>query len=74
MRTIDMTPTWGEWGNVYARFAESGEVAAIKDLRRDLARALAGAQALQAINGMLTDAQQSVVNSIMTEELSKQGY
>lgn len=32
MRTIDMTPTWGEWANIYRRFVESGEAKAVREL------------------------------------------
>ena len=35
MRTIDMTPTWGEWANIYRRFAESGEAKAVRELRAE---------------------------------------
>ncbi len=41
METIDLTPTWGEIGNMYARFAECGEVRVIRAMRPDVARALA---------------------------------
>lgn len=34
MRTIDMTPTWGEWANIYRRFAESGEAKAVRELTK----------------------------------------
>lgn len=74
MRTIDITPTWGEWGNFYTRLAASKEVKAIEALRPDLARALAAAQALQAIRGTLNDAQQAIVSSTITAELTKQGF
>lgn len=39
MKTIDITPTWGEWANLYRRLAESGEANAIRELRQDFARA-----------------------------------
>ena len=70
--TIDIAPTWGEWGNVYARLAENGQTAAIRYLRRDLARALAAAQALKALP--LTDEQQTLATRVMMEELVKQGF
>lgn len=74
MKTIDLTPTWGEWGNIYARLAESGERNAVKALRQDLARAMASCQALQAIKATLNDAQLAVVAKTLTEELTKQGF
>ncbi|WP_019939899.1 hypothetical protein [Bordetella sp. FB-8] len=73
-RTINLTPTWGEWGNVYRRFAESGERKAIVALREDFARAMASTQALQSILHTLTDEQQTIVSRTMTDELSKQGF
>lgn len=74
MQTIDITSTWGEWGNIYARLAASKEVKAIGAMRADLARALAAAQALQAIQGTLNDSQQAIVSSTIAAELTKQGY
>lgn len=73
-RAINLTPTWGEWGNVYRRFAESGERKAIVALREDFARAMASTQALQSILHTLTDEQQAIVSRTMTDELSKQGF
>lgn len=73
-RAINITPTWGEWGNVYRRFAESGERKAIVALREDFARAMASTQALQSILHTLTDEQQAIVSRTMTDELSKQGF
>ena len=74
MRTIDMTPTWGEWANIYRRFAELGEAKAVCELRGDFAKAMAAAQALQAITGTLSDEQASIVAKTMTTELMKQGF
>ncbi|CAJ9891875.1 Uncharacterised protein [Burkholderia pseudomallei] len=74
MRTINLTPTWGEWANIYRRFAESGETKAVHELRADFAKAMAAAQALQAITGSLTDEQASIVSKTMTTELTKQGF
>jgi crotonobetainyl-CoA:carnitine CoA-transferase CaiB-like acyl-CoA transferase len=73
-RTIDITPTWGEWATIYARFAESGERKACKALREDLARAMAAAQALRSINSTLNDEQARTVSAVIAAELSKQGY
>jgi len=72
--TIDITPTWGEWGNVYRRLAESGETNAIRHLREDYARAMAAAQALQNIRATLTDEQHAVVAKTLADELTKQGF
>lgn len=74
VRTIDLTPTWGEWANVYRRFAESGEAAALKHLAPDLARMAASCEALKQISSTLTDAQNKVVADTMVAELTKQGF
>lgn len=79
MRTIDLTPTWvtptwGEWANIYRRFAESGETIALKHLAPDLARMAASCEALKQISSTLTDAQNKVVADTMVTELTKQGF
>lgn len=74
MRTVDITPTWGEWANVYARFAGSGEGAACKELRGDLAKMAAAAQALQAVLRDLPEPLANRVAHVLTDELGKQGY
>lgn len=33
---VDLTPTWEAWARIYARFAESNEGAACRELRADL--------------------------------------
>ncbi len=72
-RVIDLTPTWGEFGNIYTRLAESKEVKAIKGMRCEVARAMAAAQALNAITGTLSEEQSAIVAKTMKEELAKQG-
>ena len=74
MSSIDLSMTWGEWGNCYRRFAETGEVKAVRQLRPDLARALASAEALKQIQTTLSDDQKVKVASVMTQELTKQGF
>lgn len=71
---IDMTPTWGEWGNIYRRFAECGETLAVKHLAEDFARAMASCEALKAIVPMLTEEQKEVVARTLTAEITKQGF
>jgi len=70
--TIDLTPTWGEWANIYARLAESGERKAVKSLRADLARMAASSEALKALAGTLTDEQSAIVSRILVAEIGKQ--
>ena len=75
METINLTPTWGEWGNIYRNIAESSDQGKVlKQLAPDLARALASCQALNAIRGTLTPEQEATVARVLTEELTKQGY
>ncbi|MEN4967113.1 hypothetical protein ABE562_22305 [Brucella intermedia] len=74
MKTIDITPTWGEWANVYRRLAESGEANAIRELRPDFAHAFAAAQALQAIQSKLPDDLNEIACQIVAEEMKKQGF
>jgi 23S rRNA maturation mini-RNase III len=74
MRTIDITPTWGEWANIYWRFAELGKAKAVRELRADFAKAMAAAQALQAITDTLSDEQADIVSRTMIAELTKQGF
>lgn len=73
MQTIDMTPTWGEWGNVFLRFVESSELKAAKTLFPDAKKAFAAAQALQSIMETLTPEQHEQVRTTMATELAKQG-
>lgn len=71
---IDLTPSWGQWGNIYARFAETGETKAVRVLRKDFARAMAACQALQELGNTLTDEQKSIITSVMARELAVQGF
>lgn len=74
MRTIDITPTWGEWTNVYASFAASGERKACVSLRGDLAKMAAAAQALNEIRADLPEHLQDRVARCLVTELGKQGF
>ena len=46
----------------------------LRELRADFAKAMAAAQALQAITGTLSDEQAGIVAKTMTAELTKQGF
>jgi hypothetical protein len=74
MKTIDLTPTWGEWGNVFWRFAISGEREALKPLRHDMAKALAAAQAFKEIQHSLPDDLYAQVSATFHAEMAKQGF
>ena len=68
--TIDLRTSWSEFGRMYARFAESGEQAALVELRADLALAMAAAQALQELGSSLTPEQAAMRDQIIRRELA----
>jgi hypothetical protein len=72
MKPIDITPTWGEWGNAFWGIARL-QAEAINPLHKDFAQAMAAAQALNAISKTLTDEQSALAQKVVTEELKKQG-
>lgn len=74
MQTIDLTPTWGEIGNIYARLAESGETEAVARLRSEVARAFAASQALMAIKNDLPANLWARACDVIEEEMTKQGF
>lgn len=74
IKTIDITPTWGEWARIYSRLAESGEGRACRELRADLARMAASCEALKAIRAELPEELKARVAVIMAAELGKLGY
>ncbi|WP_025135237.1 hypothetical protein [Achromobacter sp. DH1f] len=74
MNTIDVTPTWGEWANMYATFAASGERKVCKGLRADLAKMAAAAQALNEIRAELPEHLQDRASRCLVAELQKQGF
>ncbi|MEY2152339.1 hypothetical protein AB7849_15645 [Rhodanobacter sp. 115] len=71
--TIDLTPTWGELGNVYTRMAESGERAAARGMRGEVARAFALAEAFKKIHEALPADLREQAEKIVAAELRKQG-
>ncbi|RBB38899.1 hypothetical protein DPV79_16095 [Burkholderia reimsis] len=73
-KSIDMTPTWGEVGNIYTRCAESGETKAVRGMRSEVAKAFAAAEAFSAIRNTLTEEQRAIASRVLTEELTKQGF
>lgn len=74
MRTIDLTPTWGEVGNIVWRIAVSNEQAALGRMHSELARAFAMAEVFAKLYDSLTDAQKDQASKIICEELIKQGF
>jgi len=72
--TIDLTPTWGEWGNVFYPHVSFTERLYQKNLRLDLARALAAAQAFSAVQASLDKKQAVIANTVLRAEMEKQGF
>jgi hypothetical protein len=71
--TIDVTPTWGEVGNMYKRFAETGEGNAARAMHADLAKAFAFAEAFRVILPQLPGELREAAKDIVRVELRKQG-
>lgn len=74
VETIDITPTWAETGNLYIRLAETGERKAAASMRKDIAKAMASAQALYELLPSLSEQQKSMVAVSFARELTKMGY
>lgn len=74
--SISMAVSWADFGNLYRRLAENCEVAAIKDAisREQLAKAMASADALCAIQETLSEAQARIVAITLESSLRQQGY
>jgi hypothetical protein len=70
-QTIDVTPTWGEIGKIHFRFAECGEVQAVKAMREEMARAFAMAEALRTIYAELPPELRDRANETIGVELTK---
>jgi len=71
--TIDLTPTWGEIGNIVIRLMLTGETGALEHMRTEVARAFAAAEALQKIQAQLPDDLSELACKVMAAELAKQG-
>lgn len=74
MDTLHHTPTWGEKGVTYARLVATGETRSLECMKRDLANAMAMAEAYAAIRDALPPNLQLQSGRIYRDELDKQGY
>jgi len=72
METIDMTPTWGEIGNIFWRLAVTGEARALEKVKEDFAKVFAVVQAFKALD--LTHDQTVTCKAVMAVEMAKQGF
>lgn len=70
--TVDLTPSWGEFGLLYARFAESGERTVVAKLRHDHAVAMAAAEALKQLEESLSPEQLKLRDQVIARELALQ--
>ena len=66
--TIDMTPTWGEIGQLMIRLALSKETKAFKAGQSEVARAFAMAQAYTVLYNELTPEQRQRARAIIERE------
>lgn len=71
--TIDLTPSWGEWANVYRRFAQAGERAVLQGMEKDHARMAAFAAAFSDIYASLPADLVNRAETVYVAELAKQG-
>ena len=69
---IDLTPSWGEFGLMYARLAESGECDAVRTLRTELVKAMAAAQALLELGDSLSPSQIALRDRVLRREMNGQ--
>ena len=72
--SINVAPSWGQWGNIFYNFARSGERKAVKTLHRDMARALSFAEALSAIWDDLPEELAAQAEGVFRVEMAKQGF
>lgn len=74
LETVDISPTWGDVGNVFMRFAMSKEVKALHEMRGEVAKAFASAEALTALQGTLTSEQRSIFETTYRASAMRQGF
>ncbi len=74
VRTIDLTPTWGEIGKLVCTLAKSSEQAALEAIWPEAARAFALAAGLKAIYDELPWELKAKANAVVGIEMNKQGY
>lgn len=71
---VDIGMTWGQFGQMYKTFAEGRSVKALQELRPELAKACAAAEALRQIQAELPEELITKINKVMKEEMQKQGF
>lgn len=73
MRTIDLTPTWMQFGVIYERLATSGQHKALDKLRPELMKAMACAEAMSTVLKELPDELKEKVEGIIRGSLEDVG-
>lgn len=73
-RVIDVTPSWGEVGNLFCSLAFGGEIKAAEAMKSEAAKAFALAEALTKVHNSLSDEQKTLIAQVVAVELKKQGY
>ena len=68
---INMAPTWGEVGLLFWRLGRSGEIAAVEQMRSEIARAFAGMEVLSRLMSTLTPEQRAVFDEVWQAEQAK---
>lgn len=74
MESIDVTPTWGEVGNLFFRLVRAGKGDALEEIMPEVAKAFAIAEAFRAILDSLNGAQALRARDVMLREMEKQGF
>jgi len=69
-----ITVTWGKFGNTYRHHAESNEAQICRSFKKEFCKAMASAEALNAIFNTLTEDQKTSVSKTIIAELTLQGY
>ena len=72
METIDMTPTWGEVGNMLWMLAITGQTERLEIVKEDFAKVFAMTQAVKNLD--MTSEQVAAVKATMAVEMAKQGF
>ena len=67
--TIDLTPTWSDVGEMYIRFAESDEQAAIRQMAPEIRKAFAIATAAVAASKDWDESTKAAFDKLLTDAL-----
>lgn len=71
---INLTPSWGEVGNIFYRLAATGEARAVEKMKKEMARAFAACEAYSQLLPTLTPEQAANAKAVFAREMTKQGF